>query len=31
MFARYLPPAAPTLRSTPPSGEQWLHEIKFDG
>jgi bifunctional non-homologous end joining protein LigD len=31
MLARYLPPAAPTLRSTPPRGEQWLHEVKFDG
>jgi hypothetical protein len=28
---RYLPPAAPTLRSAPPRGEQWLHEVKFDG
>ena len=25
MLVRYLPPAAPTLRSAPPSGEQWLH------
>src|SRR5215831_12836214 len=31
MLARYLPPAAPTLRSAPPCGEQWLHEVKFDG
>jgi bifunctional non-homologous end joining protein LigD len=31
MLARYLPPAAPTLRSAPPRGEQWLHEVKFDG
>ena len=31
MLARYLPPATPTLRSAPPRGEQWLHEIKFDG
>jgi bifunctional non-homologous end joining protein LigD len=31
MLARYLPPATPTLRSAPPSGEQWLHEVKFDG
>jgi ATP-dependent DNA ligase len=30
MVARYLPPAAPTLRFTPPRGEQWLHEVKFD-
>src|SRR5215471_15277572 len=31
MLARYVPPAAPTLRSAPPRGEQWLHEVKFDG
>jgi bifunctional non-homologous end joining protein LigD len=31
MRLRYLLPAAPTLRSAPPSGEQWLHEVKFDG
>jgi bifunctional non-homologous end joining protein LigD len=31
MLARYLQPAAPTLRSAPPHGEQWLHEVKFDG
>jgi bifunctional non-homologous end joining protein LigD len=31
MLARYLSPAAPTLRSAPPRGEQWLHEVKFDG
>src|SRR5262245_62595319 len=31
MRARFLQPAAPTLRSAPPRGEQWLHEIKFDG
>jgi bifunctional non-homologous end joining protein LigD len=31
MLARYLPPAAPTLRSAPLRGEQWLHEVKFDG
>jgi hypothetical protein len=31
MLARYLPPAAPTLRSAPRCGEQWLHEVKFDG
>jgi bifunctional non-homologous end joining protein LigD len=24
-------PALPTLRSAPPRGEQWLHEVKFDG
>jgi bifunctional non-homologous end joining protein LigD len=31
MLVRYLPPAAPRLRHAPPRGEQWLHEIKFDG
>jgi bifunctional non-homologous end joining protein LigD len=31
MLARDLPPAAPKLRSAPPRGEQWLHEVKFDG
>jgi ATP-dependent DNA ligase len=31
MLSRYLPPAAPTLRSAPPCGEQWLHEVEFDG
>jgi bifunctional non-homologous end joining protein LigD len=31
MLARYLPPATPTLHSTPPHGEQWLHKVKFDG
>jgi hypothetical protein len=31
MRLRYIPPAAPTLRSAPPSGEQRLHEVKFDG
>jgi ATP-dependent DNA ligase len=31
MLVRYLPPAAPTLRSAPPRGEQCLHEVKFDG
>jgi ATP-dependent DNA ligase len=31
MLAHHLPPAAPTLHSAPPRGEQWLHEVKFDG
>ena len=25
-----LPPSIPSLRSAPPNGEQWLHEVKFD-
>jgi ATP-dependent DNA ligase len=28
---RYVLPSVPKLRSSPPSGEQWLHEVKFDG
>jgi bifunctional non-homologous end joining protein LigD len=24
-------PCAPTLRASPPTGDAWLHEIKFDG
>jgi ATP-dependent DNA ligase len=31
MRLRYVLPAAPVLRSAPPQGEQWLHEVKFDG
>ena len=29
--AAFIPPSNPILRSEPPSGEGWLHEIKFDG
>jgi bifunctional non-homologous end joining protein LigD len=28
---RFIQPCQPTLRVIPPSGEQWLHEVKFDG
>lgn len=28
---RFIPPARPSLRSTPPPGPGWLHEVKFDG
>jgi ATP-dependent DNA ligase len=31
MLVRYFHPAAPTLHSTAPRGEQWLHGVKFDG
>jgi ATP dependent DNA ligase domain len=31
MRLRYVLPSAPTLRSAPPRGEQWIHEVKFDG
>jgi bifunctional non-homologous end joining protein LigD len=27
----FLPVASPKLRSAPPSGPEWLHEVKFDG
>ncbi|HEY6630197.1 MAG TPA: DNA ligase D [Rhizobiaceae bacterium] len=27
----FVEPQLATLRSTPPSGEEWLHEVKFDG
>jgi bifunctional non-homologous end joining protein LigD len=30
-FYRFIPPCQPTLRSAPPSGPGWSHEIKFDG
>jgi bifunctional non-homologous end joining protein LigD len=28
---RFIPPALPRLRASPPSGEGWLFELKFDG
>ena len=27
----FLPVASPKLRTAPPAGPDWLHEIKFDG
>ena len=27
----FVPPSLATLHESPPSGDQWLHEIKFDG
>ena len=30
-FPGFIEPCHPTLREEPPSGERWLHEIKFDG
>jgi ATP-dependent DNA ligase len=27
----YIAPAVPILQPAPPYGEQWLHEVKFDG
>jgi ATP-dependent DNA ligase len=28
---RFIPPALATLRSSPPAGEHWQYELKFDG
>jgi bifunctional non-homologous end joining protein LigD len=28
---RFVPPQLATLRSKPPAGDNWLHEIKYDG
>jgi bifunctional non-homologous end joining protein LigD len=28
---RFIPPALATLRSSPPAGEKWQYELKFDG
>jgi ATP-dependent DNA ligase len=30
-FPRFIEPFNPTLREKAPSGERWVHEIKFDG
>ena len=27
----FIPPALATLKTTPPEGAGWLHEVKFDG
>lgn len=27
----FIPPSAPVLRSHPPTGPEWVHEVKFDG
>ena len=27
----FIPIASPKLRSAPPTGPDWLHEVKFDG
>jgi bifunctional non-homologous end joining protein LigD len=29
--SEFIIPCSPTLRARPPTGEAWLHEIKFDG
>jgi ATP-dependent DNA ligase len=28
---RFVPPCIPVLASEPPTGPNWLHEVKFDG
>jgi bifunctional non-homologous end joining protein LigD len=30
-FPQFIPPALATLTTRPPSGDRWIHEIKFDG
>jgi len=30
-FPGFIPPALATLRASAPTGDRWLHEIKFDG
>ena len=30
-FPEFIEPSHPTLREKAPSGERWVHEIKFDG
>ena len=27
----FIVPAQPALKAAPPKGDQWLHEVKFDG
>ncbi len=27
----FIPPALPVLQTAPPSGDGWIHEVKFDG
>ena len=29
--SEFILPCSPTLRARPPTGDAWLHEIKFDG
>ncbi|WP_027062645.1 RNA ligase family protein [Mesorhizobium loti] len=31
MRLKFIPPMEPELVDTPPAGEEWIHEIKFDG
>jgi ATP-dependent DNA ligase len=27
----FIPPSIPVLKPAPPTGKEWLHEVKFDG
>lgn len=31
MRLKFIPPLTPTLVETPPAGDGWIHEVKFDG
>ena len=31
MRLKFIPPLMPTLVEQPPEGDDWLHEVKFDG
>ena len=31
MFPRFIRPCSPVLANTVPAGDDWQHEIKFDG
>lgn len=31
MARTFIIPSSPVLKSSPPSGDEWLHEVKFDG
>jgi bifunctional non-homologous end joining protein LigD len=28
---QFIPPALPKLKASPPTGEGWMYELKFDG
>src|SRR5262245_36637846 len=30
-YMQFIVPAQPRLRTSPPAGDNWIHEIKFDG
>ena len=31
VLVRFIPPCSPVLAEEPPTGPDWLHEVKFDG